>query len=98
MNEDREQSMIKHTVNKWILPLILLAFIGSCDPDAKCNSCGDLLGGFIYMKVTASDLAKYEGLAALDDIDVGACIRAYILEEELNVNTVSIVDDCCCEF
>ena len=98
MNEDREQSMIKHTVNKWIFPLILLAFIGSCDPDAKCNSCGDLLGGFIYMKVTASDLAKYEGLAALDGIDVGACIRAYILEEELNVNTVSIVDDCCCEF
>jgi hypothetical protein len=50
------------------------------------------------MKVTASDLAKYEGLVALDGIDVGACIRAYILEEELNVNTVSIVDDCCCEF
>jgi hypothetical protein len=43
-------------------------------------------------------LAKYEGLAALESIDVGACIRAYILEEELNVNTVSIVDDCCCEF
>jgi hypothetical protein len=50
------------------------------------------------MKVTASDLAKYEGLVALDGIDVGVCIRSYILEEELNVNTVSIVDDCCCEF
>ncbi len=50
------------------------------------------------MEVTANDLAKHEGLAALDGIDVGACIRAYILEEELNINTVSIVDDCCCEF
>ncbi|MBC8346840.1 MAG: hypothetical protein ISR82_03140 [Candidatus Marinimicrobia bacterium] len=90
--------MIKQTIKKWVLPILLLAFIGSCDRDGKCNSCGDLLGGFIYMKVTASDLAKYEGLAALDGIDVGACIRAYILEEELNVNTVSIVDDCCCEF
>jgi|TARA_B100001105_G_scaffold6771_1_gene5159 hypothetical protein len=98
MNEDREQFMIKRNIIKWILPIVLIVFIGSCDQDAKCNSCGDLLGGFIYMKVTASDLAKYEGLVALDGIDVGACIRAYILEEELNVNTVSIVDDCCCEF
>ena len=98
MNEDREQFMIKRNIIKWILPIVLIVFNGSCDRDAKCNSCGDLLGGFIYMKVTASDLAKYEGLVALDGIDVGACIRAYILEEELNVNTVSIVDDCCCEF
>ncbi len=98
MNEDREQFMIKRNIIKWILPIVLIVFIGSCDQDAKCNSCGDLLGGFIYMKVTASDLAKHEGLVTLDGIDVGACIRAYILEEELNVNTVSIADDCCCEF
>ncbi|MBT3479084.1 MAG: hypothetical protein HOA15_02305 [Candidatus Marinimicrobia bacterium] len=50
------------------------------------------------MKVTASDIAKYEGLAQLNGIDVGVCIRAYILEEELNLNTVSIADDCCCEY
>ena len=98
MNEDREQFMIKRNIIKWILPIVLIVFIGSCDQDAKCNSCGDLLGGFIYMKVTASDLAKYEGLVALVGIDVGACNRAYILEEELNVNTVPIVDDCCCVF
>jgi len=98
MNEDREHFMIKRNIIKWILPIVLIVFIGSCDQDAKCNNCGDLLGGFIYMKVTASDLAKYEGLVTLDGIDVGACIRAYILEEELNVNTVSIADDCCCEF
>lgn len=70
----------------------------SCDRDAKCNNCGDLLGGFIFMKVTASDLAKYEGLAKLEGVDVGVCIRAYILDEELNVNSVTIIDDCCCEF
>ncbi|MEA1882558.1 MAG: hypothetical protein U9N31_09195 [Candidatus Marinimicrobia bacterium] len=50
------------------------------------------------MKVTGGDLAKYEGLAKLEGVDVGVCIRAYILEEELNANSVTIVDDCCCEF
>ncbi len=98
MNNTGKYYMIKQTIKKWSLPILVLAFIGSCDPDSKCNNCGDLLGGFIYMEVTANDLAKHEGLAALDGIDVGACIRAYILEEELNINTVSIVDDCCCEF
>ena len=49
------------------------------------------------MDVTANDLTKYEGLAQLQGIDVGVCIRAHILEQELNVNSVTIIDDCCCQ-
>ncbi|MDP6339059.1 MAG: hypothetical protein QF842_01875 [Candidatus Marinimicrobia bacterium] len=90
--------MLKRYIKKWILAILLLAFNGSCDKDSKCNNCGDLLGGFIIMKVTASDLVKYEGLANLKGVDVGVCIRAFILEEELSVNSVTVVDDCCCEF
>ena len=50
------------------------------------------------MKVTASDLVKYDGLAQLNGVNVGVCIRAYILEEELNLKTVTIADECCCEY
>ncbi|MBT4067684.1 MAG: hypothetical protein HOB42_04725 [Candidatus Marinimicrobia bacterium] len=85
-------------IRKWLFIATLSILLTSCDRDNKCNNCGDVFGGFIFMKVTASDIAKYEGLAQLNGIDVGVCIRAYILEEELNLNTVSIADDCCCEY
>ena len=52
----------------------------------------------MYMKETERDVANNEGLVRWDGIEVGACIRADIFEEEHNVNTVSIADDCCCEF
>ncbi len=79
------------------LMIILFFYITSCDNDAKCNKCGDVFGGFVFMAVTANDLTKYEGLAQLQGIDVGVCIRAHILEQELNINSVTIVDDCCCQ-
>ena len=50
------------------------------------------------MKVTASDLVKYEGLANLKGVDVGVCIRAFYPGRRLSVNSVTVVDDCCCEF
>ena len=81
----------------WYLTILLSFYIISCDSDAKCNNCGDVFSGFVFMEVTASDLTRYEGLAQLKGVDVGVCLRAYILEEELNVNSVTIVDDCCCQ-
>ena len=80
-----------------LLMILLFLYIISCDNDAKCNTCGDVFGGFVLMEVTANDLTKYEGLAQLKGVDVGVCIRAHILEQELNVYSVTIVDDCCCQ-
>ncbi len=81
---------------RFLMILLFLSII-SCDNDAKCNTCGDVFGGFVLMEVTANDLTKYEGLAQLKGVDVGVCIRAHILEQELNVNSVTIIDDCCCQ-
>ena len=50
------------------------------------------------MKVTASDLTKYQGLAQFENIDVGMCIQAYIREEQLFLDSIRILDRCCCEF
>tara|TARA_B100001559_G_C16260619_1_gene511308 strand:- start:280 stop:537 length:258 start_codon:yes stop_codon:yes gene_type:complete len=77
--------------------LLIFLFFGSCDKNSKCNSCGDVYGGFITMKVTASDLTKYEGLAQITGIDVGTCIQAYLRDESLFLNSVQILDQCCCE-
>ena len=84
-----------HFIYRLLMILLFLNII-SCD-NAKCNTCGDVFGGFVLMEVTANDLTKYEGLAQLKGVDVGVCIRAHILEQELNVNSVTIVDDCCCQ-
>ena len=51
----------------------------------------------VTMKVSASDLARYEGLASVNDVDVGTCIKAYIYEEELFINSIMVLDECCCE-
>jgi len=87
-----------HIFKKWAFMILFSLAIVSCDEDSKCSDCGDLLGGFLIMEVTTNDLAKYEGLAQLEGVDVGVCIRAYILDQELNVKSVTIVDDCCCKF
>ena len=49
------------------------------------------------MKITARDLTKYEGLAQIKGIDVGTCIQAYLRDESLFLNSVQILDQCCCE-
>lgn len=69
----------------------------SCDKDSKCNNCGNISGGFVTMKVTENDLSKYEGLAQMDGVTVGTCIKAYIYNEELPLKSVTILDACCCE-
>ena len=51
----------------------------------------------VTMKVSASDLARYEGLSSVNDVDVGTCIKAYIYEEELSINSIMVLDECRCE-
>ena len=50
------------------------------------------------MKVTENDLSKFEGLAMVEGLTVGTCIQAYIHQEELSIQSVRILDACCCEF
>jgi hypothetical protein len=40
---------------------------------------------------------KYEGLAKIEGINVGTCIQANIFQEELILNSIKILDECCCE-
>ena len=58
-----------HFIYRLLMILLFLNII-SCDNDAKCNTCGDVFGGFVFMEVTANDLTKYEGLAQLKGVDV----------------------------
>ncbi len=79
------------------LVMLILLLIGCSDKD-NCNDCGgSIIEGFIFMNVTADDLAQNDGLALLEGVDVGVCIRVKISGAELDLNTVKAVDDCCCE-
>jgi|TARA_B100001079_G_C16318795_1_gene473668 hypothetical protein len=84
-------------LKKIILSALFILTTLSCDEDSKCNKCGNISGGMVTMKVSASDLARYEGLASVNDVDVGTCIKAYIYEEELFINSIMVLDECCCE-
>lgn len=81
----------------WILTLLILLAAGCSDKD-NCSDCGGtLIDGNIFKKITADDLAQIEGLALLEGVDVGACIRVKLNGNELDLKTVAVVDDCCCE-
>lgn len=84
---------------RWFLPLVLvIPLLTGCDKKADCPDCGGtLLEGYIFKRVTTDDLAKNDGLALIEDVDAGACIRAKLTGENLDLNTVTVVDDCCCE-
>ncbi len=84
--------------SKFLFTSLLLFSLLSCGKTNECNDCGgNLLDGYIFMEVTADDLAQYEGLALLEGVDVGVCIRVKISGEEINLQTVEVVDECCCE-
>ena len=50
------------------------------------------------IKVSQNDLIKYEGLATINGISVGTCIQGNIFQEEIILNSIKILDECCCEF
>ena len=72
-------------------------FLLSCDKESSCDNCGNLINGSTILKVSQNDLIKYEGLAIINGIDIGTCIQGKIFQEELNLSSVKILDDCCCE-
>ena len=80
-----------------ILTLSLFLLV-NCEDNPECVSCGGgLLEGFLFKKVTQGDLAE---IGNIEGINIGICIRYQLLgltDEEFDLETIAIVDDCCCD-
>ncbi len=81
-----------------IIIILSLFLMVTCEENPECASCGgDLLDGFLFKEVTQDDLAD---IGNIEGINIGICIRYQLTgltEEEFNLETIAIVDDCCCE-
>ena len=77
--------------------LILLLFLVACpNNDEGCDDCGGtILDGYIFDEVTTEDLTV---LGEIEGIVIGACIRYKLKLDgaEFDMETVKIVEDCCC--
>ena len=52
---------------------------------------------FLFKKVTQDDLAE---IGNIEGMNIGICIRYQLLgltDEEFDLETIAIVDDCCCD-
>ena len=80
-----------------ILTLSLFLLV-NCEDNPECVSCGGgLLEGFFFKKVTQDDLAE---IGNIEGMNIGICIRYQLLgltDEEFDLETITIVDDCCCD-
>ena len=80
-----------------ILALSLFLLV-NCEDNPECVSCGGgLLEGFLFKKVTQDDLAE---IGNIEGMNIGICIRYQLLgltDEEFDLETIAIVDDCCCD-
>ena len=81
-----------------IIIILSLFLMVTCEENPECASCGgDLLDGFLFKEVNQDDLAD---IGNIEGINIGICIRYQLTgltEEEFNLETIAIVDDCCCE-
>ena len=72
-------------------------FSGSPDKGWKVKKTFNLLDGFLFKEVTQDDLAK---VGNIEGMNIGICIRYQLIgltEEEFDLETIAIVDDCCCD-
>ena len=80
-----------------ILTLSLFLLV-NCEDNPECISCGGgLLEGFLFKNVTQDDLVE---IGNIEGINIGICIRYQLLgltDEEFDLETIAIVDDCCCD-
>ena len=56
-----------------------------------------LLDGILFKEVTQNDLAE---IGNIEGMNIGICIRYQLLgltDEEFDLETIAIVDDCCCD-
>ena len=80
-----------------ILTLSLFLLV-NCEDNPECVSCGGgLLEGFLFKNVTQDDLVE---IGNIEGMNIGICIRYQLIgltEEEFDLETIAIVDDCCCD-
>ena len=80
-----------------ILTLSLFLLV-NCEDNPECVSCGGgLLEGFLFKNVTQDDLVE---IGNIEGINIGICISYQLLgltDEEFDLETIAIVDDCCCD-
>jgi len=80
-----------------ILTLSLFLLV-TCEDNPECASCGGgLLEGFLFKKVTQDDLSE---IGNIEGMNIGICIRYQLLgltDEEFDLETIAIVDNCCCD-
>ncbi len=83
-------------MTKYCSLLLVLSFIAllSCDENADCPDCGKITEGYLFKKVTQDDFAAFSGVSG---IEVDACMRYKVTSGEITSNTITIMDDCCCE-
>ncbi len=78
-------------------PLVLIlvfALVACQNKEEGCDECGGtILDGYYFNKVTIEDLSV---LGEIDGIEIGACIRFKLDGTEFDLETVKVVDDCCC--
>ena len=78
-------------------PLVLIlvfALVACPNKEEGCDECGGtILDGYYFNKVTVEDLSV---LGEIDGIEIGACIRFKLDGTEFDLETVKVVDDCCC--
>ncbi len=67
----------------------------ACGEDADCPDCGKLTEGYLFKRVSQDDFAQFAGISG---IEVDACMRYKVTSGvDISEDTISIVDDCCCE-
>jgi len=80
-----------------IISMLFLVLI-TCQDNPDCSDCGgNLLDGFLFKKVTQEDLAD---IGSIDGVNIGICIRYQLTgltEDDFDLDTIEIVDDCCCD-
>jgi len=69
--------------------------LGGCNIKNDCVDCGGgLLDGYLYKVVSTDDLAS------VPDLDIESCIRfkyTVLTNDEIDSETVTVVNDCCCK-
>ena len=74
--------------------LTMLVFL-ACEKEEGCDDCGGtILDGYLFNEVTTEDLSV---LGTVEDIEVGVCIRYKLDGTDFDLETVLVVDDCCCD-
>lgn len=76
--------------------LLVLVFVCGCNSD-ECGNCGGgVEDGYFFKRVTSDDLLQLS--SDFPDMQLEQCIRfKFDVNDEFDLETVTLVDDCCCD-